>query len=131
MSVKYFNRADFLLGEPVLIEKFTVASTALDAGNTLEGTHILRAGLVVGKITASGKLAQYAAGASDGTETAVGVLLNDVDLKNGDPLASAADRVAYIAKIARVKESGLIGLDAAGKADLINGGGGAAWFVFE
>jgi len=45
----------------------------------------LKYGDVVGKVTASGKYAIYANGASDGTEAAVGVLIgSDVDATLGD-----------------------------------------------
>ena len=44
----------------------------------------LAAGTVVGIITASGKVTQLAPAASDGSQTAAGVLLNAVDASAGD-----------------------------------------------
>lgn len=45
----------------------------------------LKYGDVVGKVTASGKYAIYANGASDGTQAAAGILIgSDVDATNGD-----------------------------------------------
>lgn len=53
------------------------------------GTPAMKAGSVVGKITASGKFAHYNNAATDGTGVASGVLLYDVD-------ASAADVEAVV-----------------------------------
>lgn len=44
----------------------------------------LATGTVVGIITASGKVTQLAPGATDGSETAAGVLLHAVDASTGD-----------------------------------------------
>lgn len=44
----------------------------------------LKCGQVVARITASGKIAAYAPGAIDGTETAIGILTADVDATGGD-----------------------------------------------
>lgn len=96
----------------------TIVSTALDAGNTGE-THVLRAGLVLGIVTASGKYVEYDDdGTDDGRRTAKAVLMHDVDLKDGDPAASAADHVADVLVLGSVYQSGLIGGDANGYADL-------------
>lgn len=127
-----FNRAAFLLGPPAQIDKVTVAAAAADADNPA-GSHILRAGLVLAKITASGKYAQYDNTASDGTqlEADVLVLLEDVDLKGGDLTASNADQIGTVAIIARVKEAGLIGLTSDAKTALIPGGSAKAQYTFE
>lgn len=53
-----------------------LAGTARDAVNT--PTTTLRGGMVLGQITASKKLAQYNAGATDGSQNPVGILLDDV-----------------------------------------------------
>jgi len=72
----------------------------------------LTAGTVIGKITADGKYAAYADGASDGTETAAGIILADVD-------ASAADAEGVIINgNAEVSGDLLVGNDANGTADL-------------
>lgn len=60
-------------------ERITIAS----------GTAAMKAGRVVGKITASGKHKHYDNTASDGSQVAAGVLLYDVD-------ASAADTEAVV-----------------------------------
>ena len=63
----------------------------------------LAAGTVVGRVTASGKIAAYTPGASDGTQNAMGVLVTGVN-------ASAADATGVI--IARhaitVDKTGLV-----------------------
>ena len=96
---------------------YTISSAALDAGNT-GITHILRAGLCLGMVTATGELKEYDDGDADGTETLFGILLQDVDLKRGDPAASAADTPAMVMLAGTVKETDLIGIDANGKLDV-------------
>jgi hypothetical protein len=95
-------------------EGVTIASSARDSENTPDTT--LRKGLVLGKITASGKFAQYDSGASDGTETAYGILADEVKVVDED--GSAADAFATVMVHGKVDESKLIGIDAAAKADL-------------
>ena len=51
---------------------------------------------VVGKITATGKIAKYDNGASDGTEVAYGVLLAAVDATGGDAPGTLLERVAEL-----------------------------------
>jgi len=80
---------------------------------TIAAGQNLAAGTVLGKITSTGKYAAYNNGASDGTETAVEVLFDNVD-------ASAADVEAVtIARNAEVNGDELTGLDAAATADLL------------
>lgn len=99
----------------------TIASTAIDAGNSGQ-THILRAGLVLAVLTTGGKLAEYDNTKSDGRETAKYVLMEEVDLKRGNPAASAADIKAEVLKLGTVYSGGLIGSDAAGIVELIAAG---------
>lgn len=93
-----------------------LASTALQAklpGGVLlaSGNGVLAKGTVLGKITASGKFAPYAAANSDGTQTAVCILDNDHDTTNNDVGASA-----WIAGI--FTTSALTGIDSAAKTAL-------------
>lgn len=73
----------------------------------------LKAGAVVGKITASGKYAKYDNAASNGVQAAAGILLDDVD-------ASSADQSGVIiARDAEVNSNELVydsGQDATAKA---------------
>lgn len=98
-----------------------VASTARDP-NSPNSTSILRAGLILGKITASGKYAQYNNAASDGTETAVGILVNTIDLR--DSTGTQQDTPAVMATVAEIDANNIpasgtnyTGLDANAKAD--------------
>lgn len=75
------------------------------------GEGVLTKGTVLGKITASGKFAAYDNAASDGSQTAVGVLGCDVD-------ASSGDVSAFMWTTGEFNEAKLIGLDTAGRADL-------------
>ncbi len=74
------------------------------------------AGQMLGKITASGKYTAYAAGASDGTETAAGVLWGAADGSAADVSAVAVVRDAEIA------EAMLTGSDADALVDLAGAG---------
>lgn len=85
-----------------------LASTARDPGSA--PTTVLRRGLVLGKITASGKHAQYDPAATDGTQVPVGILNDSTDLF--DPRAGAAtDRTAQMRVWGMVKPASLYGFD--------------------
>ena len=116
MSAEQSNTpTNFVLDEHKITKGITVASAARDSGNTGKTT-TLRPALMLGKITASGKYAQYDASASDGTETAVGILEDQVKVL--DPDANAIDAMGAMLIHGRVDESALIGCDAAAQADL-------------
>lgn len=89
-------------------------STARDSANT--PTTTLRKGLVLGKVTATGKYKEYDPSASDGTETARVIIDDEVDLL--DESAAAADTEGLGAFRGDFVASALIGLDAGAKADL-------------
>jgi hypothetical protein len=72
---------------------------------------VLSGGQVLGKITTSGKYTVYAGGASDGTETAAGILFERVDASQGDHLGS-------MQVMGVVRSGSLIGLDDAGRVEL-------------
>jgi hypothetical protein len=92
----------------------TIASTASDSGSTPATT--LRKGLVLGKVTATGKFKQYNNGASDGTEVAAGILDDEVNLLN--EAGTASDSQATMLIHGYAAESKLHGIDSNGKADL-------------
>lgn len=73
----------------------------------------LPAGTVLGKITASGKYAAYSNVASDGTQTAAGVLYANA------PDSAADQNVVAIVRYAEVKGDDLTGNDTPGTADLL------------
>jgi hypothetical protein len=72
----------------------------------------LVSGTVLGKLTSGGKYAAYNDALSDGTETAVGILLYDADATDADQNA------VMIARLAEVESAHLTGSDANGLADL-------------
>lgn len=67
----------------------------------------LAIGTVVGRITASGKVAAYDNEASDGTQTAVGVLTAAVNASGGDAPGTIIARHAVLAKEALVFGAGV------------------------
>ena len=110
-----YTPSEFLLDQHVIEKGVTIDKAARDSGHT-GYTTTLRPGLVLGKISASGKYAQYDPSASDGSEVAVGILKEQVKVIDSD--AVATDAAAVLVIHGRVKESALIGCDAAAKADL-------------
>lgn len=63
---------------------------------TLISGQNLKAGAVLGKITASGKYTAVAPAASDGSQTAVAILLSDTDASGGDKVCSILARYAEV-----------------------------------
>lgn len=92
----------------------TIASAARDSGAA--PTTTLRKGLVLGKVTATGKYKEYSNAANDGTETAAGILDSETNLLN--EAGAAADSQATMLIHGFVSESKLHGIDANGKTDL-------------
>ena len=92
----------------------TIDKAARDASNT--PTTTLRKGLVMGKITATGKYAQYDDAAQDGTQVARCILADEVNLLDEEGAAQDGQSVGVVHGV--VEEAKLIGLDANGKADL-------------
>jgi len=70
-----------------IIQNRHLKSTALDAGNT--PTTMLRPGLILGQITATGLWVEYNVDAVDGTETARAVLLDGVNMLSSEGTAEA------------------------------------------
>lgn len=94
----------FLLSEgngSISREKITVV-----AGDALP------AGQVLGRITVGGKYTAYSNVATDGSETAVGILYAPIEAGEGDRVAVA------ITRLAEVEAEALTGLDDEARADL-------------
>lgn len=106
---------EYKKGEHFAYKNVVLDSTARDATNT--PTTTLRPGLVLGKITASGKYKQYDDSATDGSEVADLILNEQADLINKETNA-AQDTQAQCIWHGRVSEAALLGIDAAGKTDL-------------
>ncbi len=91
------------------VETVTVAS----------GAGKLSAGTVLGVVTASGKYAVYANGASDGTQAAKAVLYDNVDATSADVSAVVVVRLAEVNAAELVWDASNSGSDiTAGLADL-------------
>lgn len=99
-----------------------IVSTAVDSTNT--PTTDLRSGLVLGKVTSSGKWKQYDPTATDGSQQAQGVLLGGVRMMN---VVSGVveDKDGEVLVGGFLKAGQLIGLDSAARIQL------AQRFVFD
>lgn len=73
----------------------------------------LEPGTLLGKLTAGGDLVAYSNGASDGSQTCVGILYAKA------PDVATDQGVTYIARDAEVMGSQLIGSDAAAVTDML------------
>lgn len=95
-----------------------IISTAEDTSGSPAHTPTttLRRGLVLGRITASKKFSQYVAGNSDGTETAIGILDEEVSTLNDQ--STAEDKLASAHVGGVYDQDKVYGLDAAGRVDL-------------
>ena len=100
-----FHNVEFLLSEGNGTISREVGILAAAAAKLAPGT-------LLGKLTAGGKLVAYSNAASDGSETAVGILYALA------PDLTTDQFVTYIARNAEVKRNTLTGLDTAGEADL-------------
>lgn len=79
-GLNYFLVSGYGIGTEIAV---LMDSTARDP-NSPNGTSVLRAGLVLGKITASSRYKQYDNAAVDGSQTAVGFLRHDIDLRDAN-----------------------------------------------
>lgn len=107
-EARYSQDREILWGSPqerqVLRTGAVIDSTAVDAGSS--PTTVLRRGLLLGKVTATGNLKQYDSAAVDGTEDVYGVL--DVELNMLDNLGQAIDRDAPVIVNAPLKSEMLL-----------------------
>jgi hypothetical protein len=115
----------------VQVKTVTIDATAEDSNNP-NGTHILRAGLVLGHDGTN--YLQYDDTAVDGTEVAACILLQDCDLKDGDPTAANADQQGIVMWIGEAVQDHLIFHSATGEpgdaaADLDTPASGTAGYI--
>jgi len=82
----------------------TIVSTAVDAGSS--PTTDLRAGLLLGKVTASGKLTTWNPDAADGSEVVAGVLLRDLSMLSDEGVAE--DKYGHVLIAACVRSADLL-----------------------
>lgn len=99
-----------------------VDKDSVDAGST--PTTTLRSGLVVAQVTADGKYMEYVAGGAGGKETAKGILLHPIRLKDAYGAASVEPISGTVVIRARIKSAlcyvdvGALSADAAALAEL-------------
>lgn len=84
---------NLLGGHPPIMKGQTILSTGT--------ARALLAGMVLGKVTASGKLTEYTPGASDGSQNAFGILAEDV------AVPAAGDELANVFFHGEFKKTGL------------------------
>ena len=87
-----------------LFKSAVIDGAARDAGNT--PTTVLRPGLLLGKVTATGKLKQWDNAALDGTETVYGVLLEQLRMTDED--GNNVDRVVRVLVWGPIKVGALL-----------------------
>lgn len=98
-----------------LILPCPILATAVDAGAS--PTWRLRPGLVLGKITSTGKLKQYDATATDGSQIAFGVLMQGLAMQ--DPYSgSTRDKFLGVLVSGPLQGAALYGLDQKARGDL-------------
>lgn len=113
----YIVNADTI--ERVLVR---IDPTARDVSNTTNRTTRLQEGLVLGKVTASGYFKEYDNADSDGTQTAVAILDEVVDVLDPNGVALSTPIMANVIIKGFVDADYLRGIDAAGKAELRTAG---------
>lgn len=110
--------------EQRVIGKGIVSSAARDSGNSTTTT--LRGGLVMARLTASGKLVAYSASGANGagSDQPLGILFQGVNLL--DYTGTASDRMMPLILSGRIRDGQCFGLDGHAKNALSNRG-----FIFE
>jgi len=102
---------EFLASENFTTKRVGITLDASVVGADPNGDKILKKGTCLGRISATGHYGPYDNTAADGRQTAVGFLMESVNLKWGNAVTGLVIHGSVIA--ARCS-----GLDAAGKADL-------------
>lgn len=98
-----------------LVLPYALAAAAVDSGAS--PTYRLRPGLLLGKITSSGKLTNYSPTATDGSAVAVGVLMTG--LRMSDVLTgSTNDKFVGVLVAGPVRASAIINLDQKARGDM-------------
>lgn len=97
-------------------------SVTLSVAAFTEATHYpngyVPSGTVLGKITASGLYGPYDDAASDGRQTATGILYGSLQVKGATKVGGAAVEHGRVTQSKLPFQSGTGSIDAAGKADL-------------
>lgn len=101
--------------EDALIVGAVLSGAARDAGNGNQ-PGLMRPGLLLGKVTSSGKLKEYNPTGTDGSDLVYGVLCSTARTVNFDN--ADQDRLVRVLVRGPVKASGLIGLDAQARSQM-------------
>ena len=103
--------ASFLASQHLEFKRGGITVDATTVGADANGDKVLKAGTPMGVITASGKYGAYNNGHADGTETAVGILPESINLRDGDVICGLIVHGSVL-------EARCSGLDANAKTDL-------------
>lgn len=116
-AAQFTGQSAVATGREGLLEYGTVimVSTAVDAGSS--PTTVLRSGLVLGKVTASGKYKQHDGTATDGSEVAVLVL--NQEMSTLDYAGAAADKEAHVLVRGVLQAANLPNLSAVSRRQLL------------
>ncbi len=95
-----------------------VIDFALFTANTHYPNGFIPSGVVLGKVTATGRLGPYSNGAADGRETAAGFLYNATKVPANTATRAAVAAVDAFAVVSESRLPANHGLDAAAKAEL-------------
>jgi hypothetical protein len=92
--------SEWLKGEDQSIHRFSREDVTILAGSGSD--RVLKSGMVLGKITATGKYVQLNTAGADGSQNAAGILFLDTTAPNG-----VDKRAAIIARKALVSDNGI------------------------
>lgn len=110
------------LASPHGTDPGTTPSATLSVAAFTEGTHYpngyVPSGTVLGKITTSGLYGPYDNTATDGRETAVGILFGSLQVKGKTKVAGAILKHGFVTQSKLPFQSGTGSIDSAGKTDL-------------
>src|SRR4051812_23291340 len=78
------REASFLASEHIAVKRLGATYDASGITADAAGDKVLKAGTLVGKVTATGKYRPYANANTNGTETAAGIVMESLNLRDGD-----------------------------------------------
>lgn len=101
----------FLASEHMMVRRVGITVDSTSVAADADGNKVIPAGTVLGQITATGKFGIYNNTYTDGRETAVGFLLESINLRHGDVITGLLQHGSVV-------EARVSGLDAAARTDL-------------
>lgn len=112
----------FIWGGPraeIVTQEFSIDASSVDAGSN--NTKVLRAGLALGRVTATGKLKQFDNAAVDGTQNLVGFLQEETPLIDTFGRSQEAFAPVVIKAPVKAKEILVLGVKFQGSANDVSG----------